>query len=247
MFRSLRLSVFILFYAHYSRSASPDVQSKVYHIVTSQNGRCNEDPCLTLPQLEDNFSNYRHSNTSLIFLPGNHSLEREFSVSNVSKLSLHSPANRSTQARISCHQFGRINFSNIERLLVVDLEFIGCSISLLSVPEGVFKASTFIGAYIKTAVELVNSLVVIVNCTLSSNSFGNYRDNYRVGGGIVALKSNVTISWTSLFGNTAEIGGAIYTEDSTVAIFNSSFVENIASCPTNKEACWHWLCSLLTF
>ena len=211
----------------------------VYHIVPLQNGPCHNEPCLTLFHLAENFSNYLHSNSALIFLPGNHTLEKDITVANTTQILLRPSTNYSakTLTRIICQQFGQLNFHNIERVYVLDVEFVGCSISFLSVHQVILEDSRLIGANNRTAAEFENSSVMVISCTFYSNLFGSYRDSYRVGGAIFSLDSNVTISRTFFYGNSAELGGAIYTEASNITIANSSFMENIASCSINKVDC----------
>ena len=55
------------------------------------NNLCSEDPsCLSLSKLAHNVSKYLRATTTLIFLPGNHSLESKLSIVNISILTLFS-------------------------------------------------------------------------------------------------------------------------------------------------------------
>ena len=142
---------------------------------------------MTLLGLANNFSNYLHLNTSFIFLPGNHTLEKEIRFTNVSQLSLHSSTvHTALQTRVTCDQFGLLSFRNVKKIYVVDLEFIGCTISFISVQQVILNGSSFLNAYNGTAVEFVNSSVILLNCMFHSNSFGSYHnlDDYRAGGAI---------------------------------------------------------------
>ena len=216
----------------------PLLSSQVYHIVLIQNDLCHEEPCLTLFHLANNFSNYLHSNTSFILLPGNHTLENELTIINVSQLSLNSSTTHATQTRVLCDQFGLLSFHNVERLYVVDLEFVGCSISFLSVHQVILQGSSFVNAYNGTAMELVNSSVIIFNSAFYFNSFGSYRDDHRAGGAIFSIKSNISLSRTLFHGNSAEFGGAIYVVSSNLTIANSTYAENFASCLLNGAVSW---------
>ena len=41
--------------------------------------------------------------------------------------------------------------------------------------------------------KLVNSSVIVVNCAFYSNIFGSDQDNYRAGGAIFSVESNITM------------------------------------------------------
>jgi hypothetical protein len=71
--------------------ADPSVNSQVhYYITPSLSVDCPGDPCLTLPQFAANSTNYlgNETNVSLSFLPGNHSLDGELSLSNADNFSM---------------------------------------------------------------------------------------------------------------------------------------------------------------
>ena len=66
------------------------VHCKESYITPSPDIPCHRDPCLTLSQFADNYtvSNDINCNISLIFLPGNHSLDRKLYVSRADNLSM---------------------------------------------------------------------------------------------------------------------------------------------------------------
>ena len=116
---------------------------------------------------------------------------------------------------------------------MVDLEFVGCSISFLSVHQVILQGSHFVNAYNGTAVELVNSSAIVFSCAFYFNSFGSYRDDHRAGGAIFSINSKISISRTLFHGNSAEFGETIYIISSNLTVANSTFAENFASCLLN--------------
>ena len=88
---------------------SGHISSEVYQIKSSSDDSCPRKPCLTLSQFINKSDSYIVDNTTLIFQPGNHSLESVLSVSNISMLSLHGTSN----TVIMCHGSGRFELSNI--------------------------------------------------------------------------------------------------------------------------------------
>ena len=81
---------------------------------------------LTLSQFVDNFSNFLTNDTTLIFSPGNYSLESELIVENVHSFSLLSYSGSSPKAVITCGQNARFKFRNVSIVSVSGLEFEGC-------------------------------------------------------------------------------------------------------------------------
>ena len=89
-------------------------QSKVHHYITpSQDIPCPEVPCLTLSQFAVNSSNYT-GQISLIFLPGNHTLNRELILSGADNFSMASQDNETVT--IEC-------LSQSERFIVNETTF----------------------------------------------------------------------------------------------------------------------------
>ena len=75
------LLLFLLVYAD-------TVYSKVHYITPSLDGQCPPNSsCLTLSQFSAN-SSYIETDTSLLFLPGNHTLDRELILAQVNNFSM---------------------------------------------------------------------------------------------------------------------------------------------------------------
>ena len=84
-FTQTHLLLFLLVYAD-------SLNSQVhYYITPTLNVHCPGDPCLTLAQFAANFTTSHvgnETNIALFFLPGNHSLDRELSLSHAEKFSM---------------------------------------------------------------------------------------------------------------------------------------------------------------
>ena len=124
-----------------------------YIIQSSQIQNCNdrvECDCgnLTLSQFINNLSSYLRvtSDTTLILLPGNHSLESELLVESVHSFSMYAWHGSSSKATITCHHSARFEFRNISTVTVSGLEFVGCSENRVkSVDQFQLENSEFIG------------------------------------------------------------------------------------------------------
>ena len=121
---TLHLLLFLLVYADSANS-----QQVHYYITPSLSVHCPGDPCLTLPQLAANSISYlgNETNVSLTFLPGNHSLDGELSLSHADYFSMTKVIGGNGTVFAECgSQSGRFNISEITFAAIKDLHFVGC-------------------------------------------------------------------------------------------------------------------------
>ena len=227
--------------------------SNVHYITPTQ---CPvEESCLTLSTLAANISNYLNSNTTIVFLEGNHILDSGLVVSNIDG-SLTLSTNGSGTAAIVCSENVSLEFSNITKLQISGLEFIGCSSKVERVDQFTLEDSRFHGGSDNSALYLTHTNTNIVCSSFVSNTAGTYqshvkvleylRDNRydfyysyrptiqstsaRVGGALTVTSSTVNISSSRFESNTATVGGAIFSQlGSDMTISNSTFINNSAT------------------
>lgn len=98
--------------------------SNIYNITTNSTPTdlCRAS-CLTLSEFVIRRNDYLHSDTTLVFLPGEHYLTVNVSVSNIDRLSMIS---ESTTAKIVCGDDSHIHFNCSQYVFLSNLEFIGC-------------------------------------------------------------------------------------------------------------------------
>ena len=230
--------------------------SNVHYITPSSTAWCPGESCLTLSTLAANSSNYLDSNTTIVFLEGSHILDSDLVVSNIDG-SLTLSTNGSGTAAISCNDGGSLEFSNITQLQISGLEFSRCSSIVEFVDQFTLEDSRFYGGNDDSALDLTNTNTLIVRSSFVSNTAGTYqslagvleflRDNRndyynhfdrptilsnsaRIGGAVIVTSSTVSINGTHFESNTAEVGGAIFSElGSNINIFNCTFVHNSAT------------------
>ena len=195
-------------------------REKLFHIVASSHDPCPRLPCVTLSQFAANSNVYLDSNNTLIFQPGNHSLNQELSVVNVSALLMISDPAVHADASITIMQLAKIHLRSINLVHIRALNFIGIGGNVIeSVDQFFFKESSFTGyeKMVGTALEIVETNAVISRSCFHSNWFGSCKnivsiesDCYNVGGAIIANRSNLVINESEFQGNRARMGGAIF-------------------------------------
>ena len=224
---------------------------EVYYITPSPSSPCPEQPCLTLSQILTNTSSIFNSNTTLLFLQGNHSLHSDLVIGNISQLKLLSLRQSSLESvTISCAHSAKILIDNVDLVCFGRLSFIGCSENQIkSVHHFVVNGSKFNGQHntTGTALELNHILnATVVNSSFIFNTYGSFKGpielpgllqrngllnsiHARVGGALIISSSNVSVTDGYFEGNSAEVGGAIFIEgNSHIRLANSSFINNQA-------------------
>ena len=156
---------------------------------------------LTLSQFVNNSSSYLRvtSDTTLIFLPGNHSLESKLLVENVHSFSMYAWHGSSSKAMITCRHSARFEFRNISTVTVSGLEFVGCSENrVISVDQFQLENSGFIGNGI-----ISGTVLSIEESTAKLDRVLFLSQNSRICAAIV--NSNVTVSHSTFKSNTGEV------------------------------------------
>ncbi|MCG8624462.1 MAG: hypothetical protein MJE68_21025, partial [Proteobacteria bacterium] len=208
-------------------------EDKIIYVVPSLNAPCLHSP---LSQLATNTSYFDDISTNLVFLKGNHTLDSNFVIANVSKFVLRSESS-TLQTRIICYQNASFSFASMYSLLVEGLVFTGCGNNMImSVNRLVIDNSSFIGLNgTGTALKIIKTNASIVNSYFSANMLGSrclipfedHRFSPFVGGAIIAYLSNVTIENSSFIGNRANLGAATFGYYSNISIISSNFADNL--------------------
>ena len=218
---------------------------------TSTNTSCPTHPCHTLSEYaQDPGQYFNDSNLTLQFLPGNHTLDIDLTIANISHLKIYGAL---LPTRVVCYSHVGFTFSNIYILSIDDLAFVACAsasviqvnhtyttyygLHLQSVPMAEIIDCTFQDSY-GTALGIVDSRVVLRdnnflnNCRLCSNGRCDYQRPRCFGGGVFVQRSNLSITGSSsFFGNSATNGGGLSAWHSSNVYINGSttFSGNSAS------------------
>ena len=245
----------LLFFLVYADSAYSQVH---YYITPSMNVPCPQDPCLTLSQFAADSTNYlgNETNISLSFLPGNHSLDRELSLSQADNFSMAKDIGGSGTVFVECDsQSGRFNISETTFATVQGLHFIGCGGNRVSqVEQFIVEDTIFQGVEGRGTALVLNevSAASIVRSLFHSNTHSSTFENHdispyasdqdilnylylnrnaslAVGGALYTTFSNVSIVSSQFTHNTAKIGGALFTHRSSLHVVGSTYSYNRGS------------------
>ena len=217
--------------------------SVLHHITPSSNLDCPIDEyCLNFSTFAANANNHTDSkDTALVleFLVGNHILDSDFSISNITFLRL--STNSSNISTITCSRKAlNMRFADIAEIEIQNLNFVDCGIMLQSVRQFVLEDSSFhaTNGYGSSALQL--NQIYVATITSSSFTFNSHDikvgtiidsgfQSSRGGGALAISESNLEIFQSQFIGNTAGLGGAILVErNSNVAINDSLFDNNSA-------------------
>ena len=228
-----------------------------YYIKPSMNVgvHCPGDPCLTLAQFAANSTSYlsNETNISLSFLPGNHSLDGELSLTHADNLSMTKVTRGNGTVFVECgSQSGRFSIRESALAAIDGLHFIGCGGNRVSqVEQFVVEDTIFEGVEGRDTALMLNEVTdaTIDRSSFLSNTHGTifshqeifngikrlkyiYRrrdPSLAVGGALYTASSNVSIVSSNFTGNTAEIGGALFAHNSSLRIIGSHYSYNRAS------------------
>ena len=151
------------------------VYSKEVHYITpSLGGPCPPNSsCLTLSQFAAN-SSYVEMDTSLLFLPGNHTLDRELLLAQVNNFSMTKDGVGNETVFVECSTCsGRFHISETTFVSINGLHFIGCGSNNVSQINWLtITSSTFQGVQEGNTVLVLNevSAATIVSCSFLLNS-----------------------------------------------------------------------------
>ena len=226
-------------------------QTKVHYITPSPDIPCPEDhsACLTLSQFAANSSKYS-GHISLILLPGNHTLNRELTLSGADNFSMASQGNKTVM--IECpSQYEQFIVNETTFATIKALRFIGCGgntvtrVEELVVEDTIFQGVEGEGRGTALVLNEVN-FTKIRECSFISNTPGNNSERHRVGefirdpsvlwhlrlkeddlvsvgGALLTTSSNVSVTKTKFVHNEAEIGGVLLAYKSMISISQCTY------------------------
>ena len=221
---------------------------------TPSNMSCSTQPCYTLSEYARDFGQYTNgSNLTLQFLPGNHTLNVNLTITNMYQLEMLGSVE---PTRIVCNPNVRFTFRNISEIKISGVAFVSCGISrTILIGDNQWPSIIHYGLYtfnwLKTQISdctfqdnyggalwVVDSHVVLRgnnsflrNCKVCSNGWCSPYPHVCFGGGVLTQRSNISFTGSSSFiGNSAEGGGGIYAQDHSNVDFtgNTTFFDNSA-------------------
>ena len=208
----------------------------------------NSTNCTTLSKYAQEAELYFTSNTTMVFLPGDHVLNMNITIANVTRLTMCGESSSGNRATVVCSGSVGLSFTSMVEFKIDSLGFTSCSrlLKYAITPTGYPSAPVYAVLDLQSTqhTELVNcsfhdniGTALVVNntdITLAGNSeFTHNRacGSILLGGAIIAFTSNLTFTGNTTFldniatfgqcpfdGSAAFGGGAIVTLNNTVLI-----------------------------
>ena len=248
----VQLASFIVLEAALLISTLSYCSAENVYCVTPTATSCSSCPhhihCATLSEYAQEAEVYFTSYTTMVFLPGDHVLNSNITITNATRLTMRGESFSGKRVTIVCSRSVGLSFTSMVDLKIDSLAFTSCSRKS--------HGTDHIGNYTlllhsTQSAELVNCsfhdnlatalIVNNTNITLSGNTEFTRNHGYE-GGGITALSSNLTFTGNTTFLDNSALwygpficcrdpGGAISVYHNTVLSFsgNSSFINNSAS------------------
>ena len=245
--RSLHLLTWILLIALCLLSfLSPVTTLQTLYVKPTSNTTCSGDPCLTLNEYADDADQYFNDSTSMIFLAGDHYMNKSIQILSIKELRLVSNSNVSQWPSIVCQEKVGWRVCNVDEVYLANLSFMSCGYHAIDKNETIISCSNlfhnnhstpaFSIAYIRMF-EMVNVSIqdshssaigaFFSNVFVQNTSFVDGGDHRNSSTAMCAVFSNMSISNTLFLRNTGYLGGALFLLDSTATISGkSSFINN---------------------
>ena len=204
----------------------------------------NSTNCTTFSEYAQEAQVYFTSNTTLVFLPGDHTLDTNITVANITRLTIQGESSSRHVATIVCSGSVGFSFTSMVDFRIHSLAFALCSRkdnTLLTSFHALLLQSTQNAELVNCSFHDNLGTALVVNSTsitLAGNTEFTHNhcefDSCVYGGGIAAFNSNLTFIENTTFqennvtcdGN----GSAIYASKNTLLNFNgtSTFINNLA-------------------
>ena len=207
---------------------------------TNQHGNVESTgECLTLSQFINNSTDYIANDTTLIFLPGNHTFKTHLTVENIKSFSMSVWPASSSKVVIKCNHNARFEFRNVSTLIMNGVEFVGCfNNSVVSVGQLQLENICFIGN--RQQIPVGQSTVLSIDScaanldriTIAFTTHQRESENYTNAKtiGILLRQSVIKIIQSQFEGNGIDLGAVIYDEvGSNITIINTTFINNSVS------------------
>ena len=173
-----------------------------YYVKPKSDTPCPAMPCLTLSEYAHMSDQYFAPNTTMVFLPGNHSIETGFFAVDLTSFEMHGDRAflPDVSTRIICTEPALFHFKNISTVRVSALAFIACGTDIPN--TGALDIENVLDFRLVDC-SLEDSLYASalaafnVDLTIVRTSFINYSAT-NVGGGLAAYSSNVSLKDSEL-------------------------------------------------
>ena len=195
----------------------------------------NSTHCTTLSEYAQEAELYFTSNTTIVFLPGDHVLDADITVANVSRLTMRGePSSNNYTATVVCSGPYGLIFTNMMKFKMQSLAFTKCS-RMYTFPLNVLN-SIITSAFrvpFKPTLPFIAKHALLLQFTQYAELV-NCSFHYNIGTGLVVISSSITSENNDFTHNYCEpskcdmFGGGIVTVNSSLTfIGNTTFIGNI--------------------
>ena len=223
------------------------------YCVTPTDTSCSSCPhnnnCATLSEYAQEAELYFTSNTTMVFLPGDHVLDTNITVANVTRLTMCGESSSGNIATVVCSVSVGFRFTSMVDFKIDSLAFTSCSrqsvttstLALNVVCAALFLQSTQYAELVNCSFHDNPATALVVNnssITLAGNNFTHNRaiGIFGVGSAVTAHTNSLTFTGNTTFHENIDNklgesdGGAIFTSDNSVLNFSgiNNFINNSA-------------------
>ena len=134
---------------------------------TSTNTSCSTHPCHILSEYAQNHQQYfNHSNITLQFLPGSHTLSVNLTIANLHSVEILGDSSAIIPTRVTCSFSVGFTFRDISNVRISVLAFVSCARPFVAWMVGDHHFTTYFGLYLQSV-----QTTEIVGCTFQMAAF----------------------------------------------------------------------------
>ena len=208
-----------------------------YYVTPTPDTPCPGEPCHTLSEyVAGQHFNNLPVNTTMEFLPGNHTLEQTISVTNLTWVTLHGDSSSLPEviSRIECNWPAGLVFTNISELYISALVYTSCghhnsaAIHIMSIKHSNISYCSFHNSVNANSLKHKGGSLQIQNSyvILTGNEFQH--NTAKVGGALTLEYSTLNLTRNTFHCNSADYGGAVYVLNSALNLTENTFQNNSA-------------------
>jgi len=186
----------------------------------------NSANCTTLSEYAQEAGLYFTSNTTMVFLQGNHTLDTNITVTNISRLTMSGESSSGNRATVVCSGSVGLSFTSMLEFKIDSLAFTSCS-RLLKYYMIVPGYPSLKSGHIVAVLDLQSTQhTELVNCSFHDNKNGTA---LVVNNTDITLTGNTEFTDNRACGNITLGGGIIAVSSNLTFIGNTTFLDNSAS------------------
>ena len=200
--------------------------------------------CTTLSEYAREAELYFTSNTTMVFLSGDHTLDKNITVSNVTRLTMRGESSSGNRTTVVCSGSVGLSFTSMVEFKIDSLAFTSCSRKYVIALPDIFPSNIDppdSATLVHVALLLHSTHAELVNCSFHDN----------LGTALVVNNTNITLSGNTFIHNNYYLeefvcgsrcmrGGAVTAVHSNLIFTgNTTFLENSAIYTSFSE-CFYW-------